>query len=116
MTPEGVTGALQHRREGRRGDEFKRVKGGGDEVGESGEGGADDGTGMRETQIKWERTKERKSWQLVLRGGKKNDILSVVSNTMQGGLFKRSTETYEVIDEAMSATESKSATAHMFHR
>lgn len=34
MTPEGVTGALQHRREGRRGDEFKRVKGGGDEVGE----------------------------------------------------------------------------------
>lgn len=29
--------------------------------------GADDGTGMRqrsETQIKWQRTKERKSWQM----------------------------------------------------
>lgn len=63
MTPEGVTGALQHRREGRRGDEFKRVKGGGDE----GVGKVDDGTGMcqrSETQIKWERTKERKSWQM----------------------------------------------------
>lgn len=28
MTPEGVTGALQNRGEGRREDEFNRVKGG----------------------------------------------------------------------------------------